>query len=99
VPIDKAPATPDYGNLSDLGFPVFLPPGKKTSVNPLKGGISGVGPAAGAPGTRPPDYVFYGLIRYRGLISKDHVTGFGITISAIMPLSSSFGGDAYNYHH
>lgn len=97
--IDKnvAPENPDYSEMFPLNFPIFVNPGKKTTLNKPMDGIGSIGPPNG-PDT-PIEYVFYGLVRYKGLNSRAHTTGFGIAISAVMPVCASFGGDKYNYHH
>jgi len=90
-----APEEPDYSNLMPLNHPMFVQPGEQTPREQRDGSISPVGPDRSR-GDR--DFVFYGLVKYRGLTTKGHVTGFGISIWAIAPASTSFGGDKYNHH-
>jgi hypothetical protein len=81
-----------------MNFPIYVQAGEATSFEGEDGSISLIGPQLASQGGPRGDYVFFGRVRYRGLTTSGHVTAFAISISAIMPLFTGFGGDSYNYH-
>jgi hypothetical protein len=95
VPAHEAPKTPDYSNMLALNHPMFVQAGDLTPREQREGSISPVGPDKSRGDM---DFVFYGRVRYKGLTTKGHLTGFAITIWSIAPASTSFGGEEYNYH-
>ncbi len=88
-----APDIPDYSN------PIFMRCPRTVAVD-TEFETNRFGPASqpDTPIENAAEYVFYGRITYRELNGTQHHTGFSIVVSPLMPATTSFPKDAYDYY-
>ena len=90
-----APDIPDYGEPTiHLRCPATVEVGAEFET-------SAFGPPS-QPGVNLEDateYVIYGRITYRELNGKEHRSGFSFQVSSIMPASTNFPKQAYDYYN